>query len=238
MEAEDRALPAGRFASTRWSRVLASAGSGIEARGALAWLCERYWEPLRAHARRRGLGDADADDLTQDFFCTILAGGVVERADPARGRFRTFLLACLEHHLSHHRERDRTLKRGGGQRVQGLMEDVPVAMGDPGHAFDRDWADTLLQRVRDRLAAEAAEDGGRNDQLMPFLTVNGDAASYADIGGRLGVSEGAVKVAVHRLRVRFRELLREEVAETLAEPTPAAVDAELRDLLATLRERP
>lgn len=230
-------MPAGRFVSTRWSRVLASAGSGVEARSALAWLCERYWEPLRAHARRRGLDDASADDLTQDFFCAVLAGDVVGRADPARGRFRTFLLACLEHHLSHRRKQDRAQKRGGGRLHQGLPDDGPVVDGDAGRSFDRDWAEALLQRVRDQLADDAPDPDGRRALLMPFLTVNGDAAAHAAIGAQLDLSEGAVKVAIHRLRRRFREILRAEVAETLADPTPAAVDAELRDLLAVLQER-
>lgn len=219
----------GHFATTRWSQVVAAAGYD---RAALSWLCERYWDPLRAHLRRRGVGDHAAEDLTQDFFAAMLGGELIQRANPARGRFRTFLLACLEHHLAHSRERDQALKRGGGATIEVLTDPLAPA-GDPTAGFDRAWAETLLQRVRDRLRSEG---DARTLRLEAFLTTNGDSAAYGAAGAELGLSEGAVRVTVHRLRTRFRDVLREEVAETLADPTPAAIDAEIGDLLAALKE--
>jgi RNA polymerase sigma-70 factor (ECF subfamily) len=183
--------------------------------------------------RRRGFRLADADDLTQDFLLRVVQGGILERADRNRGRFRSFLLACLDHHLAHARERVQAQKRGGGQIVEPVGE--PIAPdADPLVGFDRDWADILLARVHDHLRLHH----DRYEALASFLMHNGDADSYAAAGRELGLSEGAVKVAVHRLRTAFRECLRSEVAETLADPTPAAIDAELTDLLAVLRKSP
>lgn len=220
-----------RFATTRWSQVTAAAGRD---RAALSWLCERYWEPLRAHLCRRGVELHAAEDLTQDFFAAMLDGTLVQRADPVRGRFRTFLLACLEHHLAHARERERALKRGGALTTS-PDADPPAPDQDLIRGFDRAWAESLLERVRDRLRSEGDV---RTQRLEAFLTENGDAATYAAAGTELGIGEGAVKVAVHRLRSRFRELLRIEVAETLIDPTPASIDVELADLLAALKETP
>lgn len=224
-------MPAARFASTRWSQVAAAGAGDDAARAALAWLCATYWDPLRAHVRRRGFRDADADDLTQDFLLRVVQGGVVERADRDRGRFRTFLLACLDHHLGHARERAAAQKRGGA--VIHEAADPPAPGADPGGGFDRDWAEVVLARARDRLAMES-EDRTRTSALMPFLSGNGDAAAYAAVGARLGLEGGAVRVAVHRLRQRFAAALRAEIADTLAEPTAAAIDAEIGDLLAAL----
>lgn len=228
----------GRFATTRWSQVVAAGAADGAARGALAWLCERYWEALRGHIRRRGFDAATADDLTQDFLLAVIGGGVVERADRERGRFRTFLLACLDHHLGHVRARAATLKRGGGVAMEEIVDTGPVVEQDPARAFDRDWAETVLGRAKDRLRAEHAASGQseRHDRLVPFLSANGDAAVYAAAGLSLGLGEGAVKVAVHRLRSRLQALLREEVAETLGEADDAAVDLELRALLAALTD--
>lgn len=218
-----------RFATTRWSQIAAAADCD---RAALSWLCERYWEPLRAHLCRRGVDIHAAEDLTQDFFAAMLDGSLIQRADPVRGRFRTFLLACLEHHLAHARERERAQKRGGGITAD-VYADPPAPECDPTRGFDRAWAECLLERVRDRLHAEG---NARTAYLESFLTTNGDATAYAAVGAELNLDEGAVKVAVHRLRCRFRDLLRAEVAETLSEPTPAAIDAEFGDLLAALRD--
>ncbi len=219
----------GHFATTRWSQVVAAAGYD---RAALSWLCERYWEPLRSHLRRRGVSDHGADDMTQDFFAAIMDGGLIQRANPSLGRFRTFLLACLEHHFAHSREREMALKRGGGATMNAIT-DQQAPEFDPTFGFDRAWAETLLERVRDRLRSEG---DARTPHVEKFLTANGDSAAYVAVGAELGLSEGAVRVTVHRLRIRFRELLRAEVAETLADPTPAAIDAEIGDLLAALKE--
>lgn len=224
-------MPAARFASTRWSLVAAAGGGEAVAREALAWLCTTYWDPLRAHVRRRGFQEADADDLTQDFLLAVVQGGVIERADRERGRFRTFLLACLDHHLGHARERAAAQKRGGGVRHE--IVDPPAPSHDPSAGFDRDWAVIVLARARDRLVAETG-DAARTTALLPFLAGNGDAAAYAAVGTGLGLDTGAVRVAVHRLRQRFATALRAEISDTLAEPTVAAIDAEITDLLAAL----
>lgn len=227
-------MPAARFVSTRWSQVAAAAAGEGEARAALAWLCTTYWDPLCAHVRRRGFQQADADDLTQDFLLRVVQGGVVERADRERGRFRTFLLACLDHHLAHARERAAAQKRGGG--IHHEAADAVCTGADPVAGFDRDWAEVVLARAQARLAAESG-DAGRTQALLPFLASNGDAAAYAAVGVRLGMEGGAVRVAVHRLRQRFAAALRAEIGETLAEPSAAAIDAEIGDLLAALGAR-
>lgn len=219
------------FASTRWSQVAATRAGDAAARTALAWLCSTYWDPLRAHVRRRGFQDADADDLTQDFLLRVVEGGVVERADRDRGRFRTFLLACLDHHLGHARERAATQKRGG--RVSQEAAEPMAPPVDPEAGFDHEWAGVVLARAQERLVAET-EDRARATALLPFLAGNGDASAYAEVGGRLGLDSGAVRVAVHRLRRRYAEALRAEIAETLADPDDAAIDAEIGDLLAAL----
>jgi DNA-directed RNA polymerase specialized sigma24 family protein len=224
-------IPA-RFASTRWSVVAAVGTSEASAaRTAMAWLCTTYWDPLRAHVIRCGFQAADADDLTQDFLLRVVQGGVIERADRERGRFRTFLLACLDHHLAHARERCAAQKRGGGVRHVATEPIAPA--DDPAAGFDREWAEVLLSRARIRLITEAG-DQARIQSLMPFLASNGDAAAYAAVGAQLGLESGAVRVAVHRLRQRFATALRAEISETLAEPTEAAIDAEIADLLAAL----
>lgn len=228
---------ASSFPVTRWSAVLAVGPDDARGRAALTWLCERYWEPLRRHARRRGCGEDEAQDLVQGFFARLLERRDLA-ADPARGRFRAYLLGALNHHLAHERERARTLKRGGDRHQVALdAATEPAAAAPPDHDFDREWASALLARVLDRLERE--HDGplaARFAALRPFLVANGDAGAYAATGARLGLGEGAVKVAVHRLRARYRDLLRAEVAETLADPGDVrAVDAEIADLLAALR---
>jgi RNA polymerase sigma-70 factor (ECF subfamily) len=220
------------YPSTRWSVVCAAGGEGAEARAALAWLCERYWEPLRAHVRRRGFSPEDAEDLTQDFLVSVVHGEVVPRADRERGRFRTFLLACLDHQLGHARARRAAAKRGGGAAAAELQEGDAAVDDDPSRGFDRDWAQQAVARARDRLREQ--EQPERLSRLERFLVANGDSEGYAAAGRDLGLSEGAVKVAVHRLRERFREALRAEIAETLADPDPTLVDAELRHLRAAL----
>jgi RNA polymerase sigma-70 factor (ECF subfamily) len=224
------------FATTRWSQVVSAGGQGAEARAALAWLCQVYWQPLAAHARRRGLGEHSAEDLTQEVLLSLVAGGSVAQADPARGRFRTFLLACVEHHLAHRRERAQAQKRGGGLAAVGLEEGHAAVEPDPARAFEREWAQALLARVREALGREYAGQGqaGRFAALERFLGENGDARLYGVAGQALGLEAGAVRVAVHRLRGRYRELLRTEVADTLESADPAAIDRELDDLLTAL----
>ena len=233
-----------RFATTRWSVVVAAGGDDSAARDALAELCGGYWYPLYAFARHGGRSHADAADLTQGFFAELLAKSWVKSADRDRGRFRTFLRTAFRRYLGHERDRDAALKRGGGA-VGRLGFDPDFAAGDRRFArestdgmtadalFERRWALSVLDRVLARLTEEHA-DGERRvrfEALRPRLTGTA-AASYVDLAEQLGMTEGAVKVAVHRLRSRYRALLREEVAGTLADA--GEVEDELRALKAAL----
>jgi RNA polymerase sigma factor (sigma-70 family) len=231
---------AGRFATTRWSLVLA-AGRKTSARSAeaLTSLCEMYWYPVYAFIRRQGCGADESADLTQEFFVRVLEKNYFHDADPARGRFRAFLCASIRHFLSNERDRARTLKRGGKQPPISL--DVETAEGKyqleprdemtPEKLFDRRWALILLERVLARLRDEhvSAGKGELFDRLKGFLTGDSTGVPYADVAKAVGMTEGAVKVAVHRLRRRFRELLIQEIAETVSDP--ADIDAEIEYLL-------
>lgn len=229
-----------RFATTRWSLVLAAGGRATaQSRLALAALCEAYWQPLYAYVRRRGFTADEAQDLTQDFFARLLEKDVVERADPRRGRFRSFLLGSLNHFLANHRRRQHTRKRGGGARLLSLdfsagerhVQLEPMHELTPERVFERRWALTLLERVLAGLHDEYTAAGKATlfDSLRDHLDGGSDAAVYDDIAKRLGMSEGAVKVAAHRLRRRFRDRLRAEVAQTVDDS--AEVEDELRALL-------
>lgn len=224
------------FPATRWSVVLGARSGDAGARAALAWLCQAYWEPLSAHARRRGLGQHSAEDLVQDLLLSLAQGEGVERADPARGRFRTWLLACLEHQLSHRRVRASAAKRGGGHAEESLDGIILDDSGDPAQGFDRAWAQALLARAQEEVRRSAG-DQGRHRLLEPFLATNGDADRYAAVGKQLGLGVGAVRVAVHRLRAHFREVVRREIADTLVAPDEEDIDRELDDLLASLAGR-
>jgi RNA polymerase sigma-70 factor (ECF subfamily) len=231
------APPGSRFATTRWSQVALAAGDSTRSRASLDWLCRAYWEPLRSHAARRGW--KDAEDAIQDFWVNLIEKGALARADATRGRFRTWLLACLDHHLADRHDRRVAAKRGGGREHADLevAESAGAAAAEPASAFDRAWAEAMLQRATDRLRRESGDGEARRrcERLERFLAGNGDAAAYAAAAAELGMSEGAIRVAVHRLRARFRDSLRAEAAETLAEPTPQAIDEELGDLLRALR---
>jgi RNA polymerase sigma-70 factor (ECF subfamily) len=212
------------------------------ARAALEQLCRNYWQPLYAYVRRSGHSREEAEDLTQEFFARLLAQNTVARADPERGRFRSFLLASLKHFLANEWDKARTQKRGGGAQLLPLEFGTaetrcaqPVAPGDtPDRAYDRQWALALLEVVLGRLRREY-HDAGREDLFLGLKdTLSGGRAEipYRALAGRLGLSEGAVKVAAHRLRHRYRELLREEVANTVA--GPGDTEDELKALLAAL----
>jgi RNA polymerase sigma-70 factor (ECF subfamily) len=234
--------PAGRFATTRWSLVLAAGHrSSPESDRALAALCSAYWYPLYAHARRRGLGADEAEDRTQSFFARLLEKGDLAVADRRRGRFRAFLLAAFDHFLANEWDKAHALRRGGGRPVLSLdRASAESRLGlEPAHAstperlFDRRWALTVLDHALTRLRDESHADGKGDlfDALAPALA--GDRATpYAALADRVGMKEGAVKVAVHRLRARAREILRQEVAETV--DSPDEVDDELRQLFAAL----
>jgi RNA polymerase sigma-70 factor (ECF subfamily) len=212
------------------------------AREALADLCGAYWYPLYAYVRRRGHAPEQAQDLTQDFFAYVLERDLLAKADPDRGRFRSFLRAVCTHYLADQRDRQNARKRGGGRPV--LPIDTLDAEGryarEPAHdltaerIFDRTWALTLLGRVFDQLRREY-DDAGRAatfEELRAVLTRGPESVPYATIAGRLGMNEGAVRVAVHRLRRRYGMLLRQEIAATVDDP--ADVDDEIRALFAAL----
>jgi RNA polymerase sigma factor (sigma-70 family) len=227
-----------RFETTRWSLVL-RAGDGAEA---LEALCRRYWYPLYAFVRRAGHGEHDAQDLTQAFFARLLEKRWLEDADPNRGRFRTFLLTALKRFLANEWDRERALKRGGAVAVISIdaleaetrFQREQPALSDDHLQFDRRWALTLLEETLRRLEAE----WGAAGRMAEFLALRGSLTSERgsfdgrEAGAALNLNEGAVRVAVHRLRKRFREIFREEIAQTLADP--AELDAELRHLVDVL----
>jgi RNA polymerase sigma factor (sigma-70 family) len=231
----------GRFATTHWSLVLAAGGrSSPEAERALSDLCQRYWYPLYVYVRRRVADLHEARDLTQEFFAGLLQKKSLARADPERGRFRSFLLTALQHFLVNEWHKTRAEKRGGGRRVLPLDFDAkdsqvgfePAHDWTPERIFERQWALTLLDQVLGRLRQEY-EDAGKMrlfEQLKTFLAGETKTATYAQAAAALDVSEGAVRVAAHRLRKRYRELLRQEVAHTVADD--AEVDDEIRALFA------
>ena len=230
----------GHFATTRWSLVLAAGAdaSTADVHQALATLCETYWYPLYGFLRSRGYDAENAQDLTQAFFARLLEKRAISQADPARGRFRSFLLASLKHFAANEHDREIAKKRGGGattvslevEGAEGRFQMEPPSDETPERIFDRRWALELLARVMSRLEAQAS-DGGRHAQferLKTYLTGDQPQLSYADTAAQLGMSEGAVKVAVHRLRRQFRDLVRDEIAHTVA--SPEEVEDELRHL--------
>ncbi len=232
------------FATTHWSLVVAAAeGAPADSRNALAALCRTYWYPLYAYLRSHGHGQHDAEDLTQEFFATLLEKGYLQAADRRRGRFRSFLLTAFKRFRAKEQERARARKRGGGKTVLSLdfLSGEDRYQCEPSHdwtaerLFDRRWALTILDQVLARLGAQytASRKGRLWEQLQPYLTGTAAAPPLATVAGALGMTEGAVKVAVHRLRQRCRELLRDAVAQAVAQPED--IDDELAHLLAALR---
>jgi RNA polymerase sigma-70 factor (ECF subfamily) len=228
---------ASSFATTRWSQVLAAGSSDqAAASAALAWLCERQWEPLCAAARRWGVPADQAEDVVQDFCCRLVErradlGGL----DPAGGRFRAWLITVFRRFIKDQRVQRAALVHGGGIAHQDAARtDLPGEVADPD--FDRDWANVIISQAQARLIAEQADADARAraGRLAVYLVGVAEPGDYARLGDELGLTEGAVKVAVHRLRRRFSELVRQEIRETLADPTPRAIDDELTALVATL----
>ncbi len=234
----------GWFRTTHWSVVAAAGGADSgPALEALETLCRNYWYPLYVYARKLGQGAPDAEDMVQSFFLRCLERKYLAAADPERGRFRTFLLVAFKRFMANEWDRGRARKRGGGLAAvawEGLSAEQryalePVDEASPEKAFDRSWALALLDRVLDRLKRErGGERAAVFEELKGLLTGGAGDVSYAEIGQRLGMSEGAVKVAVHRLRVRYRQLLEEEIAQTVT--GPEAIPLERRHLLAALGE--
>jgi DNA-directed RNA polymerase specialized sigma24 family protein len=230
------------FATTLWSVVLqAGAVEGSQRDVALERLCQNYWPPVYAFIRGRGYNPQDAQDLTQDFLVELIGRNDFAGLDRRRGKFRSFLLACLHHFLAKDRRDHNTLKRGGGTVIipweAGLGEthlaDPPAS--SPEHLFDRRWAVTVMDQALGSLKAEmvAAGKGALFAELKAFLTTEPGAGDYDALAARLEVSTAAVATAVHRLRRRFRENVRETLAQTVA--TPLELEEEmryLRDVLA------
>lgn len=230
------------FATTHWSLVLRAGNRADQlADSALASLCQRYWFPLYAFARRR-VGDVhEAQDLTQEFFARLLEKNVLASASPERGRFRSFLLTSLKNFLANEWDRTQAQKRGGGRERLSLdWQDGESRLGlEPSHEltperlFERQWTLTLLEHVVSRLQAEFVTAGKERQFELLKITLTGEQSSYSDIAVALATSEESARQAAHRLRKRYRELLREEVAQTVE--TPEEVEDEIGRLFETLR---
>jgi DNA-directed RNA polymerase specialized sigma24 family protein len=244
-DSNSEAQPQGAaFVTTHWSVVLASANTdSLQARAALEQLCRTYWYPLYCYIRRRGYGHEDAQDLTQGFLLRWLESKSFARADASKGRLRSFLLAGLNHFLSDQWDRASAQKRGGGRPSFSLMDTQagderyrlePVDEHTPEKLFERRWALTLLDQVLARAEQEFREAGKLElfQQLRPFLIAGAGEETYAQVGPELGMSREAVKKAVQRMRHRYYQLFREEVAHTVADP--ADVEEELRYLCAAI----
>ncbi len=233
------------FAPTRWTLVLRARGDSAESQVALSELCETYYQPVLRFLRCEGRDEDAARELAHDFFARVLAGSGFDGAAPERGRFRSYLLGALKHFLADQRAHARRLKRGGDVSPDSL--DAPgetdtspgLSVADPGAVprdavFDRDWALTVMDRALVALQKEFAEAGKavQFETLKPWLMGDTSSSSQSDAARRLDLTEGAVKVTIHRLRKRFREVVRANIAQTLADP--ALVDEELRHLVETL----
>ena len=233
-----------RFVTTRWSAVLAAARGEEGVEEALEWLCETYWYPLYGFVRHRGYDAETARDLTQSFFVTVLDPKKLQRVDPGRGRFRAYLLASMKNFLAHETERVGALKRrfenpafrADSEGAERRFLEEPAAGLSPEEMYESRWARTVLDRALRRLDEEHATTG-RGElfrQLAGHLT--GDEVPYERLAAALGMTEGAVRVAVHRLRQRLGELLREEVVQTVAAVND--VDDEIRELLRAVARCP
>jgi RNA polymerase sigma factor (sigma-70 family) len=230
-----------QFPTTRWTLVVAARDpQRKETRAALVSLCENYWYPLYAYLRRRGYPADQAQDLTQEFFVRVLEGRYLDRADPEKGRFRSFILTSLKFFVADEADRHRAQKRGGGIVVplefsagEDRYQHEPAHDETPERIFERRWALAVLDRVVERLRNEFVLHGrpAHFDRLKVFLLGQSDAP-YAALALEMNTSEGALKVAIHRLRKRYRELFRQEIADTVADP--AEVESELRFLAAVL----
>lgn len=233
----------GIFATTHWSVVLSARdASAPDSSAALETLCGTYWYPIYAFVRRQGQSAADAQDLTQEFFARLLQKDYLRAAAREKGRFRTFLIVALKRFMANEWDRAHALKRGGGRAQVSLDTSLaetryqlePAAAAGADQIYERRWALTLLDQVMARLRQEYADRGntGEFEQLKSVLTADRGEISYGTIAANLGISEGAARVAVHRLRKRFREVFREEIAQTVS--TPEEIEDEVRHLVAAL----
>jgi RNA polymerase sigma factor (sigma-70 family) len=241
-------VPLGKshFQTTHWSVVLAAGRSDSPRRAeALERLCQTYWYPLYAYVRQRGQGPEDAQDLTQGFLARLLEKNWLADLDPYTGRFRYFLLTALNRFLINEYDRGQAAKRGGGKpllsldqaQAEGRYLREPATDETPETIFDRRWALAVLDQALAHLRAETSSMGKSQqfELLNPFLSREAEAGEYSGVAEQLGLSVGAVGVAVHRLRQRYREVVREEIAHTIADP--AQVDEEMRHLCAALHRQ-
>ena len=242
MEASGRTAVA-VFATTHWSVVLSAADSrSATAQEALEKLCRTYWYPIYAYLRRRGCGEHDAQDLTQGFFAQLLERRSIQSVEREKGKFRSFLLASLNYYVADERDRANAQKRGGGREVLSLdVQEAeqryrlePVDERSPEKIFEHRWAMALLDQVLVRLGQEFAEAGKRElfERLQAFLVEGTGERTYAEVAREMGMTEEAVKKAAQRIRQRYHQLFREEIAQTVA--SPAEVDEELRHLCQVL----
>jgi RNA polymerase sigma-70 factor (ECF subfamily) len=230
------------FGSTRWSMVLAAGGEGPSARAALENLCQTYWSPVRGYIARRVMNSEDANDLTQAFFTELLDRKTLASANPLRGRFRAYLLTALKNFLANQHAFASAQKRGGGHVPVSLDREArdthqglgPVASPAPDQEFDRQWAVSLLDSAISRLASEQAASGkaAQFEALRLFLTGQESERKQKEAAEQLGMTQEAARSYVYRLRKRYRELLRDEVAQTLR--STDEIDNELRDLFAAV----
>lgn len=247
MDSTQQTLAPGNFAPTRWTLVLRARGESFEAQKALGELCEAYYQPVFRFLRRGCRDDDTARELTQEFFARLLARHQLDSVEPGRGRFRSFLLGVVKHFLSDLRDHERAAKRGGGKAPIPISQTTPgettteVQIPDPAgpppdSAFDRDWATALVDRAVQVLASESVT-SGKHEQfaaIKPWLLGEVPSLSQAEAARQLGMSEGAVKVAIHRLRKHFRELVKTEIGQTVDDP--AQVQDELRYLIEVLSQ--
>lgn len=242
-QSEKNVSGAGRFATTHWSVVL-QAGQPKDPgyKQALEALCRSYWFPLYAYLRRNGYNNQQAEDYTQAFFCRLLEKHVIGMADSKRGKFRSFLLSTLKHFLSDEYDRAQAQKRGGGRKLlsidftaaenQYALE--PAYSLSPEKLFDKSWALTVLERTMSRLKAELTAQNKQDlfDHLKIYLTSEKDSIPYREKAAEMNLTEGNVRTAVHRLRRRYRKLLRDEIAQTVTADNQ--VDEEIDDLFNAL----
>ncbi len=233
------------FAPTHWTLVLRARGDTAEAKAALGALCEAYWQPIFRFLRRSGRDEDTARELTQEFCARLLSGGGLSALDPSRGRFRSFLLGAVKHFLADMRDHDRRQKRGGGVAPESLGRsqltetDIELELPDPAanvpdEVFDREWALAVMANALAAVERELTDEGKKEqfEVLQPWLAGNAASLSQAEAASKLGINEGAIKVAIHRLRKRFRETVRNQIAETVGDPS--AVQDELHYLVDVL----
>ena len=243
IKSENGAGVGSTFQTTHWSMVLRAGDAGsLESTVALEKLCHGYWYPLYAYVRRQGHAAHEAQDLTQEFFSRLLESQALEAVHPSKGRFRSFLIASLEHFLANEWKHSQRQKRGGGQThfsldeetAEGRYQHEPADHFTPENAFERRWAETLLQGVLDRLRDEWDGHGALQsfEDLKAFLIKGQDAEPFAGTALRLKVTEASLKWAVHKLRRRYGEIFREEIAHTVS--SPDEVDAEIRHLFSVM----